>query len=130
MIRLEYSNQKSILANCIAKGIPLADALKEKGCDYNSLVYSDEASFDMINDLPDVVPVDERPRIAKDIPCVSFFSGAGGLDIGFECAGFRTVANVEIVPMFCETLRRNGHKNVIGPPFAGGDMSKPGEVIR
>ena len=130
MIRLEYSEQKRILANCIANRISLADALPENGCGYDSLVYSDEASFDLINDLPDVVPVDERPRIAKGIPCVSFFSGAGGLDIGFECAGFRTVANVEIVPMFCETLRRNGHKNVIGPPVAEGDMSKPDEVIR
>lgn len=128
-MRLAYSSQKKLLASCIAKGKDLADALQEVDGGYDSLVYCDEAGFDSIAELPDIVPVDERPKVAPDIPCVSFFSGAGGLDIGFECAGFKTLANVEIVPMFCETLRRNGHKNVIGPPFAAGDMSKPKEVI-
>ena len=128
-MRLAYSSQKKLLASCIAKGKDLADALQEVDGGYDSLVYCDEAGFDSIAELPDIVPVDDRPKIVPDIPCVSFFSGAGGLDIGFECAGFKTLANVEIVPMFCETLRRNGHKNVIGPPFAAGDMSKPREVI-
>jgi DNA (cytosine-5)-methyltransferase 1 len=39
--------------------------------------------------------------------CVSLFSGAGGLDIGFERSGFHTVAMNEIEPKFAATLRAN-----------------------
>lgn len=38
---------------------------------------------------------------------ISLFSGAGGLDIGFENAGFKIVVCVEIDPSCCETLRTN-----------------------
>lgn len=38
---------------------------------------------------------------------ISLFSGAGGLDIGFEAAGFETAVAVEIDPSCCETLRTN-----------------------
>ena len=38
---------------------------------------------------------------------VSLFSGAGGLDIGLERAGFRAMALCEIEPIFCDTLRAN-----------------------
>lgn len=130
MIRLEYSKQEKLIKDCISSGKTLADVLTKAGLSYDSLVYSNETGVDSISSLPDILPVDERPKVASGIPCVSFFSGAGGLDIGFECAGFKTLADVEIVPMFCDTLRRNGHRNVIGPPFAHGDMSNPEEVCR
>ena len=39
--------------------------------------------------------------------CISLFSGAGGLDIGFERAGFSTVSLCELEPQFAETLRQN-----------------------
>ena len=129
-MRLKYSTQKKLVAECIRNDNELSEVLQKRQCTYDSLVYSDEADFDLLADLPDIVPADERPKVAGGIPCVSFFSGAGGLDIGFECAGFSTIADVEIVPMFCDTLRRNGHKHVIGPPNAAGDMSKPDDVIR
>lgn len=38
---------------------------------------------------------------------VSLFAGAGGLDIGLERAGFRTILANEIEPHACETLRAN-----------------------
>ncbi len=39
--------------------------------------------------------------------CVSLFSGAGGLDIGFERAGFHTVSLTEFEPAFARTLEAN-----------------------
>ena len=38
---------------------------------------------------------------------ISLFSGAGGLDIGFENAGFKVVVCVEVDPSCCDTLRTN-----------------------
>lgn len=38
---------------------------------------------------------------------ISLFSGAGGMDIGFEMAGFQTAVAVEFDKTCCETLRTN-----------------------
>ena len=38
---------------------------------------------------------------------ISLYSGAGGLDYGFEAAGFKTRVAVEINPDCCDTLRAN-----------------------
>jgi DNA (cytosine-5)-methyltransferase 1 len=38
---------------------------------------------------------------------ISLFSGAGGMDIGFEQAGFEIAVAVEIDPSCCDTLRKN-----------------------
>ena len=38
---------------------------------------------------------------------VSLFSGAGGLDIGFHKAGFKTVFATDIWDKACETLKNN-----------------------
>src|SRR6478736_2663964 len=38
---------------------------------------------------------------------ISLYSGAGGLDYGFEAAGFETTVAVEVDGDCCNTLRRN-----------------------
>lgn len=43
---------------------------------------------------------------------VSIFTGAGGLDIGFEKAGFSTISAVEIHPKYCETIVKNRDKKI------------------
>ena len=44
---------------------------------------------------------DDKPKV------ISLFSGAGGLDIGFEAAGFEIAVAVELDSSCCETLRCN-----------------------
>lgn len=43
----------------------------------------------------------------KRLKAISLFSGAGGLDIGFENAGFEICLAIEKDPSCCDTLRRN-----------------------
>ena len=49
----------------------------------------------------------------KNLTAISLFSGAGGLDYGFEAAGFRTLVATDFEPDACETLRRNGFQAVL-----------------
>jgi len=54
---------------------------------------------------------------------LSLFAGAGGLDLGFSAAGFKTLAFVELESWACDTLRENHPKaTVIGPPDHSGDV--------
>lgn len=51
---------------------------------------------------------------------VSLFSGAGGLDIGLDRAGFEPLALNEIEPVFCESLRQNqGWRHQDGREYLG-----------
>ena len=43
----------------------------------------------------------------ESLSVISLYTGVGGLDFGFEAAGFRTAAAVELDPVACRTIRRN-----------------------
>ena len=55
----------------------------------------------------------------RDLRIISLFSGAGGLDIGFNQAGFKTAVMVELDPACCRTL----HKNEPHIPIIEGDLN-------
>jgi DNA (cytosine-5)-methyltransferase 1 len=56
---------------------------------------------------------------------ISLFSGCGGLDLGFEAAGFQTAAMVEIAEYATETARLHFQDSkVIGPPNQSGDINE------
>lgn len=53
-------------------------------------------------------PSDLMPRLdSNGLACLSLFSGGGGLDLGFEYAGFDHCASFEILDICGETLRAN-----------------------
>ena len=53
-------------------------------------------------------PSDHRKhRIVDAIPIISFFCGAGGLDLCFKQAGFRTILAIDSDPAACQTFMLN-----------------------
>lgn len=48
----------------------------------------------------------------NNLRAISIFTGAGGLDIGFENAGFSTISALEINPTFCNTIKENQAKRI------------------
>ena len=50
----------------------------------------------------------------RELNLISLYTGVGGLDFGFEAAGFRTAVAVEIDSVACRTIRHNRpHWNLI-----------------
>ena len=125
--KITLSTQNEILASCIRKEIPLSDMLAQKGLNYDSLRYCEYS--DIVPQNNHCETLDDKQKIPASVPAVSFFSGAGGLDIGFEYAGFDNLISVEFNEIFCNTLRRNNpQKTIIGPPSGSGDIRNHEEI--
>jgi DNA (cytosine-5)-methyltransferase 1 len=45
--------------------------------------------------------------MTNDLHYIDLFSGAGGMSLGFDQAGFKNVFSVDIEPRFCDTYRTN-----------------------
>jgi len=116
--------QKRLLQRAVSSGEPLNDVLVELGLTFDDLVYVRDSV------RPDRAPrryvkLDDVRCASRGIPLVSFFTGAGGIDLGFEAAGFDSVCAVEHNPLFAETLRINHPDvSVLGPPDHSGDVSQ------
>lgn len=101
--QIEWS--KKIVSQSISEGVHLADLLKAKNRTYDDLRYE---SYELAcYEKQNYRSLDDFRVSGVEIPTVSFFSGAGGLDLGFEAAGFGHQALYEKIPLFCETLRHN-----------------------
>ena len=100
----------------------IAEIIGPSGWSIDDLVYQNSMTLFWKGKRPKSLASFEP--IGKDIPIVSFFTGCGGMDLGFESVGFKHKAAFEISEIFCETLRLNRPDwKVFGPPFHGGDVS-------
>lgn len=81
---------------------------------------------------PRLDPNDLMPESDNNgLTCLSLFSGGGGLDLGFERAGFAHLASVEILDICGETLAANRPKwDVRSGPHAGDVRSIPFATFR
>ena len=67
--------------------------------------------------------INKSPGTSPTPKVVSFFTGAGGLDLGFRAAGFEIACCVELERWACDTLRANHPDTPVwGPPLATGNI--------
>ncbi len=115
--------QENLLTQSVETSTKLCDILSVNGLSYDDLRYNDSFDENTIYDT-EYHTLDEITPFTDNIPAVSFFSGAGGLDIGFKYAGFNNIISIEHTELFCNTLRLNDpNKIIIGPPQYAGDIS-------
>lgn len=96
---------KKIVEQSLNENVPLSKIIHGQNKTYDDLCY---LSYDLDDFEKQPYKTLDDFRVSRlDIPTVSFFSGAGGLDLGFEAAGFGHQALYEKIPLFCETLRHN-----------------------
>lgn len=120
----ELVEQATILQQAEEDDAKLDSVLQSYGWGYDDLRYEDSYELAKDTSLEEYVTLDRLQKTIHNVPMVSFFAGAGGLDLGFEAAGFSHDALVELNPIFCNTLRHNRPNwSVIGPPDWKGDVS-------
>ncbi|AHJ30403.1 DNA cytosine methyltransferase [Nodularia spumigena CS-584] len=126
--KISIDEQLSILNKCISKSIDLCAELNRLGLSYDDLRYRNNPPITP-NPAKFLIP-DDVASNNHGVPIVSFFSGAGGLDIGFEYAGFKHLASIEINSIFCQTIRLNRPNwFVVGPPDYSGDVKNRDEIF-
>ncbi len=122
-LRINLVRQLALLKRSVKEDIDLDDALHDIGCRYEDLRYRHNRT--PAASSADYLTTDELRADNIDVPAVSFFSGAGGLDLGFEAAGFQHLASFEYSDIFCGTIRANRPKwNVFNE-----DLSKRERIV-
>lgn len=128
--KIELSKQNSLLQEAKTTKGDLPLLLKENGISYDALRYEEYCELPP-ECLSPIETLDSIRKCTDRIPAVSFFSGAGGFDVGFSYAGFENIVSIELNEVFCNTLRANNpNKIVIGPPQYSGDISKREELAK
>ncbi len=126
--KLTIKQQRELLELSEREQTPFSEVLAQRGLTYDSLGYVDNPVIDP-EYLQPIQTLDSIERATDNIPAVSFFSGAGGLDVGFSYAGFNNIISIEFNAVFCNTLRKNSpNQLVVGPPNYSGDISKREEI--
>ena len=116
-----FSNQIRLLEAAGPDAV-VGDALAPAGLSIDDLVYENSNTLKWAGGVPD--GISSFKGAVSGIPIVSFFTGCGGMDLGFEAAGFAHRASFEISETFCNTLRLNRPGwQVFGPPLHSGDVS-------
>lgn len=119
--------QIELLEKCEEDGDSLTKILAEEGWSYNDLVYENSYTKSYTNTHE--ATLDKFRLLGNSEQVVSFFTGCGGMDLGFEAVGYEHLAAFEFNELCCKTLRRNRPEwNVFGPPTHSGDVSRFEEI--
>ena len=126
------SNKTAVYKNHSKKEYDLSD---EKRAEYRKIshesrlakVAAEQGLLKQIHNIniPRFKPNDLMPQLPKNgLTTLSLFSGGGGLDLGFDRAGYVHKGSYELIPICKETftLNRPDWKTYIGPE--NGDVTK------
>ncbi len=107
IISLDHKIQQQIdlLKYSLESGIHLSKLLAKDKLNYDNLSYLNNISLNYTKSI--CRTLEDFAEVNNNIPVVSFFSGAGGLDIGFEVAGFDHKILFEKNELFCKTILHN-----------------------
>ena len=123
----KLKQQIELVEHCISNDLDFSKGLQKLGWSYDDLQYHNYIKPHTATQK--YYTLDHFKKNENGIPVVSFFAGAGGLDLGFEAAGFSHLALVEKIEIFCNTIRLNRPSwKVYGPPSYSGDVSKFDEI--
>ena len=121
-----FRDQSELLESA-GSNIDISAALRSTGLCIEDLIYENSKTVIWKGVKPP--KISSYSPIADRVSVVSFFTGCGGLDLGFEAAGFEHLAAFEQNEIFCRTLRHNRpHWKVFGPPFHPGDICDLDEI--
>jgi len=88
---------------------------------------AEQGILEKIHDVnqPKLFPELLMPQKDKNgLKCLSLFSGGGGLDLGFDYAGYSHVASYELIPVCGETLKLNRPPWSVFSGLKNGDVTK------
>lgn len=123
----QFRFQGELIAKSDGKN-DICSILESVGQSIDDLVYQKSRLLSWSG--PKAASLNQFKAIADGVPIVSFFTGAGGMDLGFERVGFKHKAAFEFNEIFCKTLRGNRPNwKVFGPPHYNGDVSKTKEIV-
>lgn len=126
---MNIKEQVALINKCVRDNADLDQELRKLGYSYDDLVYRHNIKPMFLDGFANYQSIKDFACPSNGIPIVSFFSGSGGLDLGFEVAGFSHIAAIEIEKIFCETMRTNRPDwKVIGPPLFEGDARKRDDI--
>ncbi|ARC92164.1 DNA (cytosine-5-)-methyltransferase [Vibrio coralliilyticus] len=77
---------------------------------YQAKLDAEKGILDSVHEVnqPNLDPNNLMPQIeSHGTRCLSLFSGGGGLDLGFDKAGYNHVASYELIPICEQTLKKN-----------------------
>jgi DNA (cytosine-5)-methyltransferase 1 len=103
--KISAKKQIDMLKDSIHNNVSLADYLHAYNLSYEDLVYTNYTESKYTKSA--YYTLDQFKSKNNNIPVISFFAGAGGIDLGFEAAGFYHIALFEINELFCKTLLHN-----------------------
>jgi DNA (cytosine-5)-methyltransferase 1 len=103
--KISAKKQIEMLNDSIRDNVSLSDYLHTHNLSYDDLVYTNYTEGEYKKSAYSML--DQFKLKSNNIPIISFFAGAGGLDLGFEAAGFSHLALFEINELFCKTLKHN-----------------------